>query len=133
MRISDWSSDVCSSDLMAAAGDEQAALLGGEHRRAEIDARDRPSRALADAVLVERDDDDGTAHLLLEPAGDDTDHARMPTLTRNDRHRAIALRLAQFLRRLAHQLLDCPALLVVKLQFGGEGARLLWIPGGEQP
>ena len=46
---------------MAAAGDEQAAVLRGEHRRAEIDARDRPARALADPVLASRDDDRRTA------------------------------------------------------------------------
>src|SRR6185437_10433489 len=31
---------------VTAAGDEKAAVLCGEHRRAEVDARDRPARAL---------------------------------------------------------------------------------------
>src|SRR3546814_26854 len=33
MRISDWSSDVCSSDLLAALGDHRFLLVAGHHAR----------------------------------------------------------------------------------------------------
>src|SRR3546814_1724330 len=117
MRISDGSSDVCSSDLeqqraavaasrhvagqslveevgqrvdlvprdgearrhrMTAARDEQAAVLRGQHRRAEIDARNRPARPLTDAITIECDDDDGAAELFLHPPGANPDHTSMP-------------------------------------------------------
>src|SRR3546814_18186556 len=49
MRISDWSSDVCSSDLLPASGEDFSAPL-----RPRIDRRHMPQRvALADAPEAE--------------------------------------------------------------------------------
>src|SRR3546814_10040432 len=88
MRISDWSSDVCSSDLRHHVGEgqgqrggpgglhhrrrgcvvgadaEAADIGGGRHRRLRPDARGRPRRDIKQdlAVLVE--------YLLIERAGE---------------------------------------------------------------
>src|SRR3546814_15684926 len=66
MRISDWSSDVCSSDLRGVdlAGDERFLDLLGE----EALAADLRQRALLDAVTGRLDDDDGN-RLLGRPFG----------------------------------------------------------------
>ena len=48
----------------------------------------------------ERDDDGGAVEPLLQPAGDDADHARMPAGGGDDRDGAIALRAGKALRRL---------------------------------
>src|SRR3546814_12458277 len=45
MRISDWSSDVCSSDLIAAARTDQHPPLGRAGRHAENDVIDVAARA----------------------------------------------------------------------------------------
>src|SRR3546814_5027997 len=79
MRISDWSSDVCSSDLAAAvAGIEGAAarlLLPARGRGARAAVRQAAARALLDGGLPGRD---GTA-----------DHRR-PGLVRGRTHLAVA-------------------------------------------
>src|SRR3546814_13549685 len=77
---------------MTAARDAQAAVLRGQHRRAEIDARSRPARPLTDAITIECDDDGGAAELFLQPTGDDPDHTWMPALPRHQRDGAGALR-----------------------------------------
>lgn len=46
---------------VASARHEQAVFAGCHHSRTEVDAGDRAARALADAVLVDRDDDRGAA------------------------------------------------------------------------
>ena len=117
---------------VAAAGDEQPAVLRGKHRRAEIDAGDRAARALAEPVLAERDDDRGPAQPLLQAAGDDADHAGMPAGRGDDRDGAIALRGAQRLRRLADRGLDRAALLVEPVELGGDRRGLVRILGGQQ-
>jgi hypothetical protein len=109
------------------------ACLGGEHRRAEIDPGDRSARALADPVLAQGDDDRRAAEFLLETAGDDPDHARMPARRRDQDDGAIALGRAKLLGRLADQGLDRSPLLIVELELGGDPARFLDILGGQQP
>src|SRR3546814_17023873 len=57
MRISDWSSDVCSSDLVARAA--LADRLGREHMfdlRGSDPERERPERAVRRGVAVAADD-----------------------------------------------------------------------------
>ena len=76
---------------MATTRGEQPHILGGEHRRAEIDPADRAARALADTILVERDDDRRPAELLLQPPGNNADHAGMPAAARDHRDGAVAL------------------------------------------
>ncbi len=117
---------------MTAAGEEQPAVLRRKHRRAEIDAGDRAARALADPVLADRDDDRRPAGLLLEPPGDDADHARVPAGRGDQDDRAVALGAAQFLGRLAHRGLDRPPFLVEPVELGGDAPRFLRILGGEQ-
>src|SRR3546814_16429773 len=67
MRISDWSSDVCSSDLLAArtaATHRQVAALASHHARAAMPSIGRrqfpPSRRAARS---------GTVQIALRPAG----------------------------------------------------------------
>ena len=61
------------------------------HRAAEIDARDRASRAGADAARLERDGKGRPAEALLQPRGDKSDHAGMPAFGRSDHDRALLL------------------------------------------
>ena len=77
--------DVC------AAVDQQAGLIGGDHRGAEIDARDRAARALADAV-GQRDDERRAVVAADDAARDDADNARVPALAdrEGDRRRVAA-------------------------------------------
>ena len=76
---------------VAAAGDEQAMVLGGEDRGAEVDPADRAARALAAAVLILGDDDRRAAEAFLQAAGDDPDHAGMPAAPRDDHQRRVGL------------------------------------------
>src|SRR3546814_18448650 len=55
MRISDWSSDVCSSDLGTAAG-------GQDERPAGEQPRDHPALALAKIALAKAREDVGDGH-----------------------------------------------------------------------
>src|SRR3546814_5653110 len=91
---------------MTAARDEQAAVLRGQHRRAEIDARNRPARPLTDAITIECDDDGGAAELFLQPTGDDPDHTWMPALPRHQPDGAVALRSTERLGGLGDGHLD---------------------------
>src|SRR3546814_14017659 len=52
MRISDWSSDVCSSDL-APAGTARGDRAGADVRRTAADRPDHPSRGAARVALKE--------------------------------------------------------------------------------
>src|SRR3546814_19286728 len=66
MRISDWSSDVCSSDLAARAIDDDRIGIGRPDR-----ADDRVHRALAKRELVDLtalDRDETGPHQPLQPA-----------------------------------------------------------------
>ena len=75
----------------------------------------------------------GRCELLLEPPGDDADHARMPARRRDDRDGAVALRAASAPRpRPADLGLDRAALLVEPVEFGGDRRGLVGILGGEQ-
>ena len=75
---------------MAAALDQQALVHGGAHGVAEIDAGDRA--AGAGAAVAEHGDGEGrAAEALLQPRGDQTDHARMPAVLGSDHHRAALL------------------------------------------
>ena len=74
---------------VAAAGQQQPVLERRLDRAAQVDARLRAARALADARdRIDADDDGGLAIALAQPAGDDADHARMPALARDHMHRA---------------------------------------------
>jgi hypothetical protein len=117
---------------VAAACDQQPAILGGEHGSPEIDAGNRPARSFAGSVFPDRDHDCGLAKLLLEAAGDDPDHARMPALPCHKHHGAVALCPGERFGCLADLHLDRTALLIVALQFGGDRLRLGRIFGGEQ-
>src|SRR3546814_18985398 len=70
MRISDWSSDVCSSDLDAARGRTVAARIGEQHRR--LEAGDEP------LVAVRRRVGEGVQRLgVLDHAADEIEaHVR---------------------------------------------------------
>src|SRR3546814_7343879 len=74
MRISDWSSDVCSSDLVEVAGDEPAGfgLLLGIRRHGIIFARLRraPSSALRAPSPAAQEKGLGVAPLLRSGRGD---------------------------------------------------------------
>src|SRR5690606_27510028 len=107
---------------MAAARLKQARILRCENCRAEIDARNRSTRTLADPVIVERDHDGGAAELFLEPPRDDADHAGMPAARMDDGDRAIALGEAALLRFELNRGLDRAALFVELVQLGGDGA-----------
>ena len=74
----------------------------------------------------------GRPKLLLEPAGDDADHARMPAAAGDDDHGALACACGAARRLLADQHLDRAALLVEPVELGGDGARFLGILGGQQ-
>ena len=120
---------------MAAARDQQAGLARGDDRCAQIDPGDRAARAFADAVLigVERDHQRGLAGLLLDPPGDDPDHAGMPAAPGQDQHRAVVLagdlRFGGFL----HRRLDRAAFLVEPRELRGDVARFVGVLGGQQP
>src|SRR3546814_5741518 len=64
MRISDWSSDVCSSDLVPRRA----------NRRAHINAGDRTTGAFAHFPL-KRDNDGGPLISIFEAARDNADNA----------------------------------------------------------
>ena len=84
-------------------------------------------------VLAERDDDRRAVQLLLEPAGDDADHAR--DASRGAATMATARlpwRAAERLGRLADRRLDRAALLVEPVELGGDRLGLGRILGGEQ-
>ena len=104
---------------MAAAGDEQAAVLRRQHRSAEIDARNRTARALAHAVIAKRDDDGRPMELLLQTAGDDADHARVPALGGEHERVALGVLRHQRLRLETDPRLDVPAFGVDQIEFGG--------------
>src|SRR6185295_17320155 len=110
----------------------EAAVLRGEHRGAEVDARYRAARTLADAVLAERDDDRRAVQFLLEPAGHDADHAGMPAGRGDERDGAVRLAGGERFGGLADGGFDAPALLVEPVQLGGDGLGLGRILGGEQ-
>src|SRR3546814_15294903 len=57
MRISDWSSDVCSSDLIDAGADASAAIAETEWLQTMRDARELPSGIVAFAALDDPDVD----------------------------------------------------------------------------
>src|SRR3546814_8997670 len=61
MRISDWSSDVCSSDLLLEQADESRAQPGGLLRRQRLDRAAQPLHVLLDRRQV----DDGAARQAL--------------------------------------------------------------------
>src|SRR3546814_9939915 len=68
MRISDWSSDVCSSDLLAVVGPSQAGEIGGvrlrrrgERRRRFDDEAIAPRRDERKAIVARRKVVDGAA------------------------------------------------------------------------
>jgi len=114
-----------------AAGREQAMVFRREYGCAEINPRDRAARALADAVLVERDDDRGTAELLLEAPSDNADHARVPAASGRDGHCMLGApdgRLGRFL----HDCFDRPAFLIEPVELGRETASLLRVSRREQ-
>ncbi len=97
-----------------AARDQQSGLLRREHGLTQIDARDRPARAFADAMVVERDDDGGTPELFFQPPGHDADDPGVPALARHDYHAAgRRLRAGVIL----HALLDRLALFVQPVEF----------------
>src|SRR3546814_7019937 len=58
-RISDWSSDVCSSDLLRAEGEKQSKILEAEGRREAVfrdsEARERSAEAEEQATKVVSD------------------------------------------------------------------------------
>ena len=96
--------------------------------------RDRAARALADAVLAERDDDGRAAELLLEPPGDDADHAGMPARRGDERDRAIALAR----RQSASAASQTAASIARRSSFSRSSsaaiaARFVGILGGQQP
>src|SRR3546814_2794057 len=97
MRISDWSSDVCSSDLMDRA--EACAIVGGD------------TRVLA--LGVDADDRAG----IVEQVGDDGAHA-LAGARRRDRQQMGGAGIAQRLARFAVAA-DQQAVAIL-----GEGARL---------
>ena len=109
---------------VAAALDQQTFAHRLAHRAAEIDAGDRAARAGADAARLERDREGRTAEPLLEPRGDQADHARMPAFGGGDDHRALLLeaerrhRLGLGLRQRRH--LDRLALAIEPVELGGE-------------
>src|SRR3546814_2990192 len=83
MRISDWSSDVCSSDLEAirpAIGLAEIAGDDGARRRADIDAHveDREGRIAAGVALAVELADDGGDVGLEEPDAHDDEGERQP-------------------------------------------------------
>src|SRR3546814_1013311 len=61
MRISDWSSDVCSSDLRRAGHRQQGGAPGGAEAEQRLDARTLLARALGQALQAERDAGHGVA------------------------------------------------------------------------
>ena len=67
---------------VAAALDQQALGDRLAHHAAEIDAGDRAARAGADAARLERDRKGRPAEPLLQPRGDQPDHAGMPAFAR---------------------------------------------------
>src|SRR3546814_6655388 len=97
MRISDWSSDVCSSDLLG---------VGLAHDDVEIvgDHQDTAAEALADAVdqLVERDlaGEVDTLHRLVEHQ-----QGRPPDL-RAGQQRALELAAGELLHRRRREMAD---------------------------
>ncbi len=104
---------------------EQKPVADGlPHRAAEIGARDGAARSGADAARPERNREGRAAEPLLEPRGDEADHARMPTLRGRD-HDSAALFQAQRrhgLRLGLHQRrnLDDLTLAIEPVELGGQ-------------
>src|SRR5205085_4863251 len=117
---------------VAAAGDQQAAVLGGEDRSAEIDARNRTARTFAGAVLGFGDDDGRAAEAFLETAGDDADYALMPAGSADQDERGIGLCTGLLDRLLGDSHFDCATLFVEAVELGGDGAGFFGIGGGQQ-
>ena len=113
---------------VAAALDQQPVAHGLAHRAAEIDARDRAAGAGADAAGLERDRESGPAEPLLQPRGDQADHAGMPALGGGDDDRALlfdAERGHGLGFRLRHRgNLDRLALAVEAVELGGDARAL---------
>ena len=122
---------------MAAALHQQPVLHRLPHRLAEIDAGDRAARAGADAARLQRDGKRRTCEFLLQPRGDEADHAGMPAFGRRDDDRALVLepergqRLGFGLR--FRRLLDDAALGVEAVEFGRDPRRFRDIAFQQQP
>ncbi len=99
-------------------------LDGLAHRAAEVDAGDRTPGAGADAARLERDGEGGPSEPLLQPRGDEADHAGMPAFGGGDDDGALLLGaerghgLGLGLRQRGK--LDRLALAVESVEFGGE-------------
>src|SRR3546814_9163878 len=97
MRISDWSSDVCSSDLLDLRGHHDDAVDGadalgevvvavdprlvGEHREMAVHTEDLRQQLLPEAVHYRHDDDEGgdaDGDAEHREGGDDGDEALLP-------------------------------------------------------
>ncbi len=105
---------------MTAARDQQAAILGRHHRRAQIDPADRSARSLAHAIFVQRDDDGWAACLFLDPPGDDANDAGVPALPGDHRYGAIVLGRQQCLGLLLHRRLDRAPFFIILVQLFGD-------------
>src|SRR3546814_5839076 len=76
MRISDWSSDVCSSDLdRAAHGGDPADLVHRRPDHGEVEPVGAADVAVEDVADVEAEIDRGDRPLLRRPAGVELAHA----------------------------------------------------------
>ncbi len=109
---------------VAATGNQQTAILGRQHGRAKINARDRTAGALARTGIVNRHNDRGTPCLFLDASGDDADHAGMPASPGDKRHGPVALRREQFFRLSLYRRLDNATFLVELVQLGSDARGL---------
>ena len=122
---------------VAAALHQQAVGDRLPHRLAEIDAADRAARAGADAAGLERDRKRRPREFLLQPRGDEADHAGMPAFGGRDDHRALVLE-AERGQRLGFglrfgRLLDDAALGVEPVELGRDPRRLGDVAFQQQP
>ena len=122
---------------VTAALDEQ--LLGDRaaHRAPEVDARDRPAGAGADAAGLERDGESRPLEALLQARRHQADDARMPPGCGGDDDGAALLdaqrRRCLGFRRGERRLLERPALAVEAVEFRGELRRFRDILRQQQP
>ena len=74
----------------------------------------------------------GLAGLLLDPPGDDADHAGMPAAPGEDHDRAVVLAGELRLGRFLDRGLDRAPLFVERVQLRGDGAGFVRIVAGQQ-